>query len=672
MEIKAEEFENNLQADQAAGPSTTHRGVDQSEPPPVDWYSVPSYHWRPSSPSTPTTYTTIRRSLSEYPQSIERLPGWQPRRTPTPYPKRPNQRLSHIEVTNLEEVLADPEWAAVRAAYLLSQRLRKGAFKRPPPREGKGKERAVSYAETSDESEEEVVNYVLGGNSSSSRGWTGRSRSSSARSRSPRFTSQPPKYHKPRKGSRYSFLERFGEMGTELGMEDLEDDDLYVPTDGEDRGKSGKGRKGNRPQERRFVPETIEEISAGGGWPDEPGAARRHLSVAMESVEGRAPSPEVTAPPSKLHTTLVRRGSQSAEYIPIKRPRKRKRRYNTSESEEKLVDDDLSSASEWADDSGSAAKPEGGEVPLDSSLAVSRNGKRIHSIWTARGTQRNMRIFTEEEQLRIEAECTKRWCHMCHKKKLTMACNASKGRCATAFCDHCLARCVELARHGCAFPLTKHCLCVSGIHWTSTLSRLSHVQGVRILVSAENACKIGPNEWPSLRQEVPNPDEERHRGLNSAKPNVQSKPDYLKPPTTCPLMRNCRTRAVRMYQWPRSSPEPKRLAEGPHRLYHHLLPLLLHPNHRIKSSVLHRYAGLRHSRIVPLRPIFGPAVSAKTPLLQHRSHRRTPPPGPTITLPSVRRDLHPRQPGRPLHPLALPLTLKNNYNWWKRSTRWRS
>ncbi|KAG8947415.1 hypothetical protein FRC04_010735 [Tulasnella sp. 424] len=291
-----------------------------------------------------------------------------------------------------EQVLADPEWAAVRATYLLSQRLRKGAFKRPPPREGKGKERALSFAETSDESEEEVVNYVL------------------------------------------------GEMGTEPGMEDFEGDDLYVPTDGEGRMKAPKGRKGKRPQERGGVPETIEEISAWDGWPDEPGATRRHLSMAMESVEGRAPSPEVTALPSKLHTALVRRGSQSAEYIPIKRPRKRKRRFNTSESEEKLADDDLSSASEWADDSGSAAKPERGEVPPDSLLLVSRNGKRMHSIWTARGTQRNMRIFTEEEQLRIEAECTIRWCHMCHKKKLIMACNASKGRCAAAFCDHCLAR----------------------------------------------------------------------------------------------------------------------------------------------------------------------------------------------------------------------------------------
>lgn len=438
VETKAEDFDDGFQADQVAGPSTVYRGVDPHARPTVDRHSVLSYHPRTDSPSAITTYTTLRRTPSEYSQPTNQMTGWQQRRTATPYPIRPRQRLSHVEITNLKDVLADPGWVAVKAAYLVSQRSRKDASGNSLRKKSKGKEKAVFYPETSDESEEEEVNYVLGG--SPSRVWSGRSYSFGTRSPSAAYTSQPSRYHRTRKEPRYSLFDRFGEIAAGLGMENLEDDGLYVPPDdSEDRRKA---RKARRLQKRRGLQEDIEEVGAGNYWRDDSGETGGKLLEVTESVQRRSTSPGRNPPPRKLRLTLLPRDSRSEDRIPPKSPRKRKRRYDeVSDSDDKLVDGDLSSSSEWTEDSGFVAKDKGGEMPLDSSLSISRNGKRVHSIWTSRGTQRNLRVFTEEEQSRIKAECTDRWCHMCHKKKLIMACNGiAKGRCGAGFCDHCLAR----------------------------------------------------------------------------------------------------------------------------------------------------------------------------------------------------------------------------------------
>ncbi|KAG9043012.1 hypothetical protein FS837_010142 [Tulasnella sp. UAMH 9824] len=366
---------------------------------------------------------------------INQTTGWQPPRARTPYPRR--QRLSHVEITNLKQVLTDPEWAAVRTAYLLSQRLRKNASANSLRKKGKGKERAEFYLETSDESDEDEVNYVLGANRSPSRAWSNRSYSFGTRSPSASYANLASRYHKPRKEPRYTLFDRSGEMSTKLGMEDFKDGCLYVPSDdSEDR----RARKARRLQQRRSLQEDVEEIGAEDYWRGDSGEMGEIPLTVTETAQRRGSSERITPLP-KLRLTFHPRDSQSADCNPPKRPRKRKRRHDeVSESDGKPEEDDVSSSSEWAEDLESPAKPDEGEFLPDSLISISRNGKRVHSIWTNRGTQRNLRIFTKEEQARIEAECRPRWCHMCHKKKLTMACNGTKGRCGTTFCDHCLAR----------------------------------------------------------------------------------------------------------------------------------------------------------------------------------------------------------------------------------------
>ncbi|KAG8906206.1 hypothetical protein FRC01_008094 [Tulasnella sp. 417] len=188
------------------------------------------------------------------------------------------------------------------------------------------------------------------------------------------------------------------------------------------------------------MPEEIEEIEGGSYWHDDPRERGAKPSTVTEPMRQKGSLPGRIGPPPKLRLTFHPQHSRSTDRVPPKKPRKRKRRFDeVSDSDAKPVDDDVSSSSEWSEDSGAAANPEG-DVPLDPSLSVSRNGKYFHSIWTSRGTQRNLRIFTGEEEARIAAECTPRWCHMCHKKKLIMSCNGTKGRCRANFCDHCLAR----------------------------------------------------------------------------------------------------------------------------------------------------------------------------------------------------------------------------------------
>ncbi|KAG9015990.1 hypothetical protein FRB90_003910 [Tulasnella sp. 427] len=439
IEIKAESFYGEYDEDQVAGPSKTHYQADLPAGPSVDRYFTPSDYRRTSSPKRSSSLTW---PPSERPQSPGQLIPWQPARTPTPFPKQRNQLLSHIEIPDLNEILADPEWRDVREKYLVSQRRRREAYEREWRRKAKGKEREVVWGGTSGDSEEDEVDHALRHQRSFSRTITDSSRSTGQRSRSSSYASQHFKFSNGRKRAPYSYREGYGDSEWGLGMDDVEFDDVYTPSDdSEDRRRARKPQKGRKIQRSRNL---TKEPSYGDDRFYDSSTISRQLSVTLESTERTGMSPQSIAQSFDRRPIQIDEVPRSIHLIPSKRPRKRKRRFgdDSSDSEGRLMNEAVSSSSEWEEERELGTKQDMQKVVAsDPTLLMSRNGKRVHSIFTGRTVQRELRIFTPEERARIDAESRYKWCHMCHKKNLVMLCDSSAGkRCRAGFCDHCLAK----------------------------------------------------------------------------------------------------------------------------------------------------------------------------------------------------------------------------------------
>lgn len=342
---------------------------------------------------TPTSCGTREYSTSPEPPSVSCASG-SGRSSPTPIPNHTKPRKGRrspetsgstvlvpwVEITNLEEVLADPEWRLIRRRYL-EWKANKLVSRRHS--KGKGKEKATVHILSDEEDEEEeAVEPSLEFANEPAYG------SSFRRGVTPR--------RRPRKFDNYSLRPSPASERYTISSDDEED--VYQPsTDG----RAPLGHTEVETGEESVLSPQYGHPSRSHSPPTKPAAKKR----------GRPKGFKSTAKPKNLQlkrTKFVVPSDDNSDQ-------------STSDTIEHLAADE---------DVCSTFRP-----------PQKTKGTRAVSMFSYRLPQRPHVVLKPA----VIDSLPVRHCHMCHKKHVFMACD----RCSSAWCDHCLSKCVRPPRLCC-------------------------------------------------------------------------------------------------------------------------------------------------------------------------------------------------------------------------------